>query len=167
MIALRGRALTYAEVGASLGELPPGYHHQDRSRLVGTGESTFEASAERILSWQMQLGAGLRVRAEGSRVEADTVVEVGLGLGSVRFWAPCRILRLVDEPGRRGFTYGTLPGHAEVGEEAFLVTIDELERVRTQVRAFSRQGPAWARALDPGIRLLQSHVAGRYLRALD
>ena len=60
-----------------------------------------------------------------------------------------------------------LPGHAEVGEEAFLVTIDGLERVRTQVLAFSRQGPTWARALDPAIRVIQSHVAGRYLRALD
>lgn len=165
--ALHRRALTYAEVGASLGELPPEYHHQDRSRLIGTGRSAFAAAAERILTWQMQLGAGLRVRAELARVEADTVVEIGLGLGRVRFWAPCRILQVVDEPRRRGFSYGTLPGHAEVGEEAFLVTIDDLERVRTQVRAFSRQGPIWARVLDPGIRLVQSQVAGRYLRALD
>lgn len=163
---LRARSLTYPEVGGSLDELPAGYHHQQRSLLIGTGRPAFDAAAEQILGWQMQLGAGLRVRAESTRVEADTVVEVGLGVGPARFWAPCRILQVVDEPERRGFSYGTLPGHAEVGEEAFLVTIDDDDRVRTQVRAFSRQGPLWARGLDPVVRLVQSQVAGRYLRAL-
>ncbi len=164
---LRDRPLTYTEVGATSGELPPGWRHQDRSRVIGTGPALFAEAGEQVWRWQVQLGAGLRVRAEAERVEPDAVVEVGLGVGPVRFWAPCRIVAVVDEPDRRGFVYGTLPGHAEVGEESFCVTLDADDVVRVQIRAFSRQGPLWARLADPAITWIQHRVAGRYLHALD
>ena len=48
--------------------------------------------------------------------------EVIVHLGPVR--APCRVVYVVDEPDRRGFAYGTLPGHAESGEERFVVRYD-------------------------------------------
>ena len=41
-----------------------------------------------------------------------------------------RVVYLVDEDGpvpRFGFAYGTLPGHAESGEERFLVEWDRIE----------------------------------------
>ena len=61
------------------------------------------------------------------RVEATTEIaavgsEVIVHLGPVQ--APCRVVYVVDEPDRRGFAYGTLPGHAESGEELFLVRYD-------------------------------------------
>jgi uncharacterized protein (UPF0548 family) len=36
-------------------------------------------------------------------------------LGPIR--VPCRVVYVLDEPERRGFAYGTLPGHPESGEE--------------------------------------------------
>ena len=42
------------------------------------------------------------------------------------FWPrriPARVVYVVDEPARRGFAYGTLHGHPESGEEAFLVEL--------------------------------------------
>ena len=58
-------------------------------------------------------------------------------LGPVR--APCRVVYVVDEPDRRGFAYGTLPGHAESGEELFLVRYDPAtDEVYAEVTAFSR-----------------------------
>ena len=60
-------------------------------------------------------------------------------LGPVR--APCRVVYVVDEPDRRGFAYGTLPGHAESGEELFLVRYDPAtDEVYAEVTAFSRHG---------------------------
>jgi uncharacterized protein (UPF0548 family) len=46
----------------------------------------------------------------------------------------------VDEPGRRGFAYGTLPGRPETGEEAFVVekTNDDVYLV---IRAFPDRQP--------------------------
>ncbi|HEV8560641.1 MAG TPA: DUF1990 family protein [Actinophytocola sp.] len=35
--------------------------------------------------------------------------------------APGRVVHVVEEEHRRGFAYGTLPGHPECGEEAFLL----------------------------------------------
>jgi uncharacterized protein (UPF0548 family) len=40
-----------------------------------------------------------------------TVKAFGIG-----FKAPVRVVYVVDEPTRRGFAYGTLPGHPESGE---------------------------------------------------
>ncbi len=57
----------------------------------------------------------------------------------------CRVVYVVDEPGsvsRYGFAYGTLPDHAEAGEERFLIEWDQASReVRYDVLAFSR--PQW------------------------
>ena len=38
----RERRLTYREVGATAHELPDGYHHLQRSRVLGTGGALFE-----------------------------------------------------------------------------------------------------------------------------
>jgi uncharacterized protein (UPF0548 family) len=36
--------------------------------------------------------------------------------------APCRVIYTITEPRRKGFAYGTLPGHPESGEEAFTIS---------------------------------------------
>ena len=51
---------------------------------------------------------------------------------------PCEIVYVLDEPNRAGFGYGTLPGHVQRGEEAFLVERDQQDRVWFRVTAFSR-----------------------------
>ena len=72
------------------------------------------------MRWGMLRGAGVRVEAttEVAAVGSEVIVH----LGPVR--APCRVVYVVDEPDRRGFAYGTLPGHAESGEELFMVRFD-------------------------------------------
>ena len=86
-------------------------------------------------------------------------------LGPVR--APCRVVYVVDEPDRRGFAYGTLPGHAESGEELFLVRYDPAtENVYADVTAFSRHATWWSRLASPVTSLVQQIVTDRYLRAL-
>jgi uncharacterized protein (UPF0548 family) len=111
----------------------------------------------------MLRGAGLRVRAT---TEVATVgSEVIVGLGPVR--APCRVVYVVDEPNRRGFAYGTLPGHAETGEELFAVRYDPAdEAVRAEVVAFSRHSTWWSRLAGPFTSMVQRVVSKRYLRAL-
>jgi uncharacterized protein (UPF0548 family) len=79
---------------------------------------------------------------------------------------PCEVVYTVHEPARAGFGYGTLPGHLERGEEAFLVERDADDRVWFQVVAFSR--PAhWTAVLSGPLAVLAQHGYARLLgRAL-
>jgi uncharacterized protein (UPF0548 family) len=72
----------------------------------------------------------------------------------------------VDEDRRRGFAYGTLPGHPERGEEAFVVRLTDVDEVRFRIRAFSRPASLLARAGGPLTRLAQQFATGRYVTAM-
>ena len=155
--------LTYAEVGATAGPLPAGYHHVQKSAVIGRGRRRFEEAAEAGMRWGMLRGAGLRVEAttEVAAVGSEVIVH----LGPVR--APCRVVYVVDEPDRRGFAYGTLPGHAESGEELFVVRYDPAtDEVYAEVTAFSRHATWWSRLAGPVTSSLQVVVTRRYLSAL-
>jgi uncharacterized protein (UPF0548 family) len=68
----------------------------------------------------------------------------------------CRIVYVINEPHRFGFAYGTLPQHAESGEERFLVEWDEGTDVVTyDLYAFSRPRAPLARLAAPYARSLQ------------
>ena len=160
---LAALTLTYTEVGATAGPLPAGYHHVQKSAVIGQGRRRFEEAADAGMRWGMLRGAGLRVEAtsEVAAVGSDVIVH----LGPVR--APCRVVYVVDEPDRRGFAYGTLPGHAESGEERFMVRYDPAtEEVYAEVVAFSRHGTWWSRLGAPVTSVIQRVVTDRYLRAL-
>lgn len=73
---------------------------------------------------------------------------------------------MIDEPARSGFAYGTLPGHPESGEEAFIVDIDEADEVWFTVRAFARPGTLLARISGPLGRGVQRLVTRRYIAAM-
>ena len=136
--------LTYAEVGATTGPLPDGYHHVQKSAVIGRGRRRFDEAAAKCMQWGMLRGAGLRVEAtsEVAAVGSEVIVHMG------PVQAPCRVVYVVDEPDRRGFAYGTLPGHAESGEERFVVRYDPpTDEVHAEVVAFSRHATWWSRRL--------------------
>lgn len=161
--ALSGKPLTYTEVGATAGPMPPGYHHLRKSSVIGRGRDRFDEAAAAGMRWGMLCGAGLRV--EATTPVAEVGAEVLVHLGPVV--APCRVVYVVDEPDRRGFAYGTLPGHAESGEELFLVRYDPAtEEVIAEVVAFSRHATWWSRLGSPLTSLMQRLITDRYLRAL-
>ncbi|MGB2920608.1 MAG: DUF1990 domain-containing protein [Mycobacterium sp.] len=161
--ALSGMPLTYTEVGATAGPMPSGYHHLHKSSVIGRGRDRFDEAAARGMRWGMLRGAGLRV--EATAPVAAVGAEVLVHLGPVV--APCRVVYVVDEPDRRGFAYGTLPGHAESGEELFLVRYDPAtDTVIAEVIAFSRHATWWSRLGSPVTSLVQRRVTDRYLRAL-
>ena len=155
--------LTYNEVGATAGRLPAGYHHVQKSAVIGRGRQRFDEAAATGMRWGMLRGAGVRVEAttDVAAVGSDVIVH----LGPVR--APCRVVYVVDEADRRGFAYGTLPGHAESGEERFVVRYDPAtDEVYADVTAFSRHATWWSRLGSPVTSVIQRIVTDRYLRAL-
>ncbi len=154
--------LTYPEIGATADELPTGYHDVRASAIVGHGQDDFEAAAATLMTWDMHRRCGIRV-LDAPPIEAGADVEMRW-LGQR---IPCRVVDVVDEPQRRGFAYGTLPGHPERGEERFVVSLEPgTEVVTATITAFSRPGSWATRVAGPIGRMVQRWMTGRYLEAL-
>jgi uncharacterized protein (UPF0548 family) len=165
--ALIGAPLTYHEVGATRAEvLPAGYGHVQRDVSVGTGSEVFERAAMALSSWRMHEEAGLPVIHSGGSAAPGVVVVLRAGWGPLRLTIPCRVVYTVDEVNCRGFAYGTLPGHPETGEEAFMITVRDTGDVRIRIRAFSRPASLLARAGGPISRTMQQYVTDRYVNAI-
>jgi uncharacterized protein (UPF0548 family) len=109
---------------------------------------------------------GIRVFPQDSEIRIDTTVVVTLGTPLVAVAAPCRIVGVIDEPTRWGFAYGTLPGHPEQGEEAFVVSASDDGVVRFEITAYSRPGGTLVRLSGPLGRGVQQLGSNGYLRAL-
>lgn len=160
---LAGRQLTYDEVGATAGPMPSGYRHVVASRRIGTGRARFEQASGAVLGYGMLRGAGVRVQATAPVAEIGADVLGRLG----PFAAPCRVVYVIEEPDRRGFAYGSLPGHAVRGEEMFAVRYDPADGgVYAEVAAFSRPAAWWSRLGSPVLALAQKVVTRRYLHAV-
>ena len=147
--------------------MPAGYQHLEGTRTLGRGVDDFRRVSDALMSWGVQRGAGLRVDATSEQAASGEIVTVRLGLGALAVKAPCVVVYTVHEARRRGFAYGTLPGHPECGEELFLIEHVDDDSVRLTIRAFSRPALWWTRALSPANRLVQRAVTARYLRALN
>ncbi len=159
--------LTYPDVGATRGDLPVGYQHLERHRTVGVGREAYEQAADRLMTWGVQRGAGLSVRADAARAAIGVQVSVRLGVGRLAVSAPCRVVYTVEEENRVGFAYGTLQGHPESAEELFMVEHRADDSVRLTIRAFSRPSRWYSRIAAPAARVIQRAVTERYLRSLD
>ncbi|WP_299051893.1 DUF1990 family protein [uncultured Nocardioides sp.] len=156
--------LTYDRSATPLLGAARGVRRFERSaRLTRTD---LDGTAADLLAWRLQAAAGLRVRASDVPLRVGTVVLLGLGPRWLRIEAPCRVVALVDEPTRRGFVYGTLPGHPECGEESFVVEEDD-EGLRVTVAATSRPATLLARLGGPVTHRVQDAMTARYLRVLD
>ena len=164
---LAGLPLTYSDVGATAAPapkaLPDGYSHVRLSHRIGQGRDRFEQAAGAVMRYAMLRGAGLTVSATTEVAEVGTDVLGRLG----PFVAPCRVVYVIDEPNRRGFAYGSLPGHAVAGEEMFGVRYDPADgAVYSEVVAFSRPAAWWSRLGAPVLSLSQRIVTRRYLTAV-
>ncbi len=159
--------LTYPEVGASAGaELPAGYVHDRESADLGpfTAEA-FDRAAVALRSWQAQTGAGLIVFPGGPVMDGATFALV-ISLPVAGYvTAAGRAVFVHDEPERRGFGYGTLPGQPEQGEEAFVIVRRD-DRIVFEITAFSRPRHPLARLGTPVSRLIQRQATRRYLAAM-
>jgi uncharacterized protein (UPF0548 family) len=161
----RGADLTYPEQGATRGELPAGYRHVHRRVRLGIGRARYERAADALFRWDVHRRAGFALTASRPVATPGTVVLLKLGWRRLRIAAPCRVVYAVEEPDRRGFAYGTLPGHPATGEEAFIVELAPDAQVWLHIRAFSR--PAWllARLGGPIPRKVQDVLTDRYVEA--
>jgi uncharacterized protein (UPF0548 family) len=164
----RDLPLSYPEVSCSRDGMPAGYVVDSYRVQLGSGAATFERARAALCAWRM-LHLGW--------VEPcwpDTEVKEGMLVGTLArvfgLWAVnvCRIVFVVDEEGpvtRYGLAYGTLAGHAETGEERFLVEWNRADdSVWYDIRAVSKPG-GWLTCLGyPLTRRLQRRFGRDSLR---
>ena len=159
--------VTYAEVGATAGELPAGYHHLRGERVIGHGPEEFERAAGDLLTGAVQRRAGASVRLSEVPLREGTHVQMRMRVGLLTFDIPCVVVWAERTPTSCGFAYGTLPGHPERGEERFEVRLTPSGEVIFRIVAFSAPGRWFTRLGGPVARWVQRRTIDRYLNALD
>ena len=120
---------TYTAVGATASVPPAGYMANHTRIKLGQGEEVFTKAKDALKRWEQFRLGWLEAWPPRTPIRTGEVVAVvarNLGL----WWLnACRIIYVVDETGsvsRYGFAYGTLPDHAAIGEERFLVEWDRM-----------------------------------------
>jgi uncharacterized protein (UPF0548 family) len=155
--------LTYPEVGATAAVPPAGYV-VDRIRIkLGAGARIFAAAKAALERWEHFRLGWVETWPSHTPIQAGRVVAVMARLFGLWWLNACRIVYVVDEDGpvkRFGFAYGTLPEHAESGEERFTVEWHENDdAVWYDIVAFSRPQQHLARLGYPLARRLQKRFA--------
>src|SRR5207245_14521 len=133
---------------------------------LGTGEEVWGRARAGMQEWAAHTAAGITVVPPRAPIAEGTTVGVMSAVGPLHVVAACRIVRVVDDPARYGFAYGTLPAHPEEGEERFLVTRDGSGTVRYEVVGFSRPHDLLTRLGGPVSRWIQQRATARYLQGM-
>jgi uncharacterized protein (UPF0548 family) len=153
------REFSYSAVGATANQLPAGFVVDQTRVKLGEGERVFQAAKTALRRWrQFDLGW---VEAWSSETPIQTGEVVAIVARAIGLWwlNACKIVYVVDESGpirRFGLAYGTLPDHAESGEERFLIEWDQADNsVWYDILAFSRPGCFLTRLGYPIVRRAQ------------
>ncbi len=143
---------------------PAGHARLEAVAELGAGRRIWERVAEALMGWELHREARMVVVTDRAAASPGcTIVNAG-PFGPVAVLAPCRVVEVIDEPRRRGFAYGTLPGHPLVGEEQFTVELGDDTAARLRIRSCSRPvglAAVWPRATRAGQELINR----RYLAA--
>jgi uncharacterized protein (UPF0548 family) len=165
---LKSAEPTYSDVGGTLaGTRPDGFHYDHYETLLGRGPDAFQRAVTGLKTWKAHRLPGMRVYPQRQQILTGATVVVTLGTPIVALAIPCRIVSIIDGQTSWGFAYGTLPGHPEQGEEAFIVSMSPDKDVRFEIKAFSRPGDPLVRLSGPIGRAVQKGGTGGYLRALQ
>jgi uncharacterized protein (UPF0548 family) len=165
----RELALSYDAAEMTRGPAPTGFTADHRRAQLGAGDAVFQRAAIALRSWTMFRQEWIRLYPEGEPPSVGQAVAVVVNVGALYWTNACRVLYLVDEmaPIRRvGFAYGTLPDHAECGEERFWVELSADGSVWYDLLAYSRPRHWLARAAYPWTRLLQRRFAAGSVAAM-
>ena len=155
---------SYPEVGATRGVPPAGYHVDTHRVRLGHGPATFAAARDAVRAWKMFPPEMTRLCFPDRPIAAGTTVAVLCRAAWLWTLHSARIVYVIDETettavgavDRFGFAYGTLPAHAEQGEERFLVEWQHADdAVWYEILAFSRPRHWLAKLANPYVRHLQ------------
>ncbi len=147
-----------------------GYRFHEVVVRVGHGADDFARARAALLAWKQFDMGWVETFPRSAPVAVGSVV--GVLIRHLGFWSlnGCRVLYLVggpEDPSRFGFAYGTLPNHAESGEELFEVFIDPTTAdVMYRIRATSWPQATLALLGHPIARALQARFRRHSVEAM-
>jgi len=135
--AWAGEPLSYTHQGGV--EKPPkkGFIEDIHRIKLGQGEAVYRQACTNLDRWMM-FPSWAKVHRTKAEQTPGAVVAMVIQIFGLWWINPCRILTRWDSPSLHGFSYGTLPEHAECGEERFMVEKLPDDSVWYEIRAFSR-----------------------------
>jgi uncharacterized protein (UPF0548 family) len=157
----RDLLLSYEPIGIVRKQPPSGFKADAASAIVGRGRHVFAHAKQALREWrQFELG-WVELFPRAAPTEPGTVVAVLVRHSGLWSLNGCRVVYTTgddsDTASSFGFAYGTLTNHAEMGEEVFEVSHDQLsDNVSYTIRAVSKPRAALARLGYPYVRLCQS-----------
>jgi uncharacterized protein (UPF0548 family) len=164
---------SYPEVGASAATPPPGYNVDHCRIKLGSGERAWQRAVSAVRRWQMFDMPWVELCWPATPIREGAVVAVSIRQFGFFSLNAARIVYLVEESSgkegamRFGFAYGTLPGHAESGEERFTVEWSPHDgSVSYEILAFSRPKHPMAKLAYPFSRHLQKKFGDHSRRAM-
>ncbi len=161
----KDKPYTYLDIGSSENEQMPKGYNIDHNRIeLGKGKEVFEKAKKAITSWKMYNMPWVEVHMENPSIEKGktyAAVVSTFGIWSINV---CRIVYTIDEKSTKntkfGFALGTLPLHAESGEERFSIEWNHLDdRVYYDILAFSKPNYLIVKLGQPVCRMLQKKFA--------
>lgn len=139
-----GLGFTYSAVGATATTPPAGYLVDHTRFKLGRGREVYARAKHAMMRWEQFRLGWVEAWPSETPIRPGNTAAVIASLFGIWWLNACRIIYVVDEDGpisRFGFAYGTLPDHAAIGEERFLVEWDETTgEVWYDILAFSRTG---------------------------
>ncbi|HKO98664.1 MAG TPA: DUF1990 domain-containing protein [Pyrinomonadaceae bacterium] len=161
---------TYSEVGATRTFAPSGYVVDHNRQLLGNGGATYNRAVAALCNWKHFDLGWVRIRPADAPIVTGTTVAVQASTFGLWSLNACRIVYLLDHDenfkSRFGFAYGTLPAHAECGEERFTIEWQHDDSVWYDLYAFSRPQHPLVRLGYPYARRLQKRFARESLAAI-
>ena len=190
-IAAPDFGLNYASIGATESDVvlsfpPEGFRSGQVRHRIGSGERRFDLAGRALMTWGALRGAGIEVRdvqaeplsASASPrgtgplylddgtpwITAGMTATLVLHDGGLPLDGPVKVVTVVDEPGRIGFSWGTCPGNRMQAEQLLLVEHEEDDSVWMTIRTVSRvEG---LRGRSPRLRRAQERLERRLVTAL-
>jgi uncharacterized protein (UPF0548 family) len=161
--------LTYPAVGATA-TVPPAGYTVDHTRIkLGESEEVFTRAKAALRSREQFRLGWMEAWSPKTTIEPGDPVAISARILGLWWLNACRVVYVIDEEEpiiRFGFGYGTLPAHAGIGEERFLVEwTRESGEVWYDILAFSRPHGMLARLGYPYMRWVQKRF-GRELAAV-
>ena len=164
-----GLPLSHAPVGLANQDLP-GFDVDELIAPIGYGRALFLDTERALHAWKHFDLGWIEVFPQTASIREGAVVAVLMR--HLGFWSlnGCRIVYTLGDGQvdvRCGFAYGTLPNHAEMGEELFEIRWDPgSDEVTYRLRAASRPRALLARAGRPIVRALQARCRRESAAAL-
>jgi uncharacterized protein (UPF0548 family) len=164
------KSFSYAEIGASHSTPPSGYRVDHNRVCLGMGAETFEHAKAAIYRWEMFHLDWVQLYWPDAPIKTGTTVGVmarALGVWSLN---ASRVVYVIEKDGpieRFGFAYGTLPDHAERGEERFSVEWHHQDdTVWYDLLAFSQPNQLLSKIAYPYARKIQKRFAIDSMQAM-